>query len=304
MTTSIGEPGMDCSGCGSCWTSLPAEVRLMILREIVRQRLRGWASCAAVCKEWQAVIEPQNFHRLTLRESCMPAIKQLPNRPRRFIQYICLNTELPRYTCDNCEETMPQSEALRHSLPFGFPLLKLFSVLNCRQFVGPLTLELNPYSPSDSEHWFKIDRSGLESEDKEDLILQKGATARWHDPRHGWVDGRQVEAPGKSAILRLFAPLHFPQAILLQKVHSVTGLVIRRQLRRQISPRCLNALLKNLPQLQTLVYEPWRVWWLDERDKWYPSTSPYCHSFQLIPACTNYLNRFGLCNSAQSIAST
>jgi hypothetical protein len=136
------------------------------------------------------------------------------------------------------------------------------------------------------------------------LILQKDATTRWHDPRHGWVDGRQVEAPGKSAILRLFAPLYFPEASILQQVHSVTGLVIRRQLRRQISPHCLKALLKNLPQLESLVYEPWRVWRLEERGKWYPGMLPYCHSIQLIPACTNYLNRSGQCISAKYTPST
>lgn len=144
MTTSIGELGMDRSGHGGCWTSLPAEVRLMILREIVRQRLRGWASCAAVCKEWQAVIEPNSFHRLTLRNFCIPAFEHIAIRPRGFIQHICLNVELPRYTCDKCQGTMPQFEALRHSLPFGRLLLNLFSVLSRWQFVSPLTLELNP----------------------------------------------------------------------------------------------------------------------------------------------------------------
>lgn len=85
------------------------------------------------------------------------------------------------------------------------------------------------------------------------MTQQKDAAPRWHDPRHGWVDGRQVEVPGKSAILRLFAPLSFPQFQFLEQVHSVTGLVKRRQLRRQISPQNLGHLLKNLPRLETLV---------------------------------------------------
>lgn len=90
ITPSIRGPEMDCSGHGGCWSSLPAEVRLMILSEIVRQRSRGWAACAAVWKEWQVVIEPKNFHRLTLRKFCIPAFEHITIRPRRFIQHICL----------------------------------------------------------------------------------------------------------------------------------------------------------------------------------------------------------------------
>lgn len=278
MTTSIREPDMDCSGHGGCWTSLPAEVRVMILREIVRQKFRGWASCAAVCKEWQAVIEPKNFQRLTLRKNCIPELEDITIRPRRFVQHICLNVEFPRYTCSSwssCKQQVLRYEFTAQSLRFRRLLIDLLSVLRCWRLSCPLTLELNAYSPSDSEHWFKIDRFGLENED---LILQKDTASTWHDPGHGWVDGRQVEAPGKSAILRLFAPLLFFGPVPLQ-VHSVTGLVVRRQMRRQIWPRCLKAILEILPQLETLVYEPWRVWQREGRDEWYEGRLPHAILF-------------------------
>ncbi|KAL6906887.1 hypothetical protein GGI43DRAFT_396090 [Trichoderma evansii] len=48
-----------CSSNSGCLTLLPAEIRLMILGEIVRQIFRGWASCASVCQEWQAVMVPK-----------------------------------------------------------------------------------------------------------------------------------------------------------------------------------------------------------------------------------------------------
>ena len=37
------------------WTTLPAEIRLLILEAITQQKHPGWASSAAVCKEWQFV---------------------------------------------------------------------------------------------------------------------------------------------------------------------------------------------------------------------------------------------------------
>lgn len=41
-------------------------------------------------------------------------------------------------------------------------MLKLFSVLGAWQSTGRLTLELNAYSPSDLEHWFKNYHFGLD----------------------------------------------------------------------------------------------------------------------------------------------
>ncbi|RDW75621.1 hypothetical protein BP5796_06442 [Coleophoma crateriformis] len=118
-------------------------------------------------------------------------------------------------------------------------ILKLFSILSTWQPTGCLILELSAYSPSDSEHWFKNYHSGLEHEDVGDLIQQQEATTRWHDPKHGWVNGQQVEAPRAPAILRLFSPICLSLPKNLPEVHAVTGFMIRRQLR---------------------LYEPWRVW--------------------------------------------
>ncbi|KAK4236892.1 hypothetical protein C8A03DRAFT_16520 [Achaetomium macrosporum] len=240
----------------SSWASLPVEIRDMILEEISRQKHRGWASCAAVCKEWQVFIERKNFCRLTLRASCLEELEHMVIRQRDLVQHICLNVELPRYTCYCCQRTGTWSSVLRHSSIVRAAMLKLFSVLSARQPTGCLTLELNAYSPSDSEHWFKNYHFGL---DDEDLIQHQQTTPTWHDPKHGWVSGRQVEAPPASAILRLFSPLCLGFPGNLHEVRAVTRLVIRRQLRHLISPNSLRLLCERLPRLESLVYERWRV---------------------------------------------
>lgn len=168
---------------GSSWASLPVEIRYMILEETSRPKHRGWASYAAVCKEWQVFIEGKNFRRLNLQASCLDKLEYMAVRQRDLVQYICLNIELPRYTCPRCRLTESRSYTPRHDSIIRDATLKLFSVLSAWQPTGRLTLELNAYSPSDSEHWFKNYHFGLD----EDLIQHQQATTRWHDPKHGWV---------------------------------------------------------------------------------------------------------------------
>lgn len=65
-----------------------------------------------------------------------------------------LNIVLPQYTCSSCETHISQFEVTRHSIVYERLVLDLISVLRCWQSISPLTLELNPYCPSDSELWF------------------------------------------------------------------------------------------------------------------------------------------------------
>lgn len=243
----------------SSWTSIPLEIRLMILEEVSRQKHRGWASCAAVCKEWQVVIEKRNFHRLKLRISCLQELEDIVIRQRPLVQHLWLNIELPRYTCRCCRWSESMSQISRHSSIVRNSILKLFSILSTWQPTGGLVLELNAYSPSDSEHWFKYLYSGPNYDDNGDVIQQKEATTEWHDPDHGWADGRQFEAPGVGAITRSLSPLCFSLPNNIPMVHAVTGLVIRRQLRRQFVPAALRLLWERLPRLESIVYEPWRI---------------------------------------------
>jgi hypothetical protein len=238
------------------WALLPADIRLLILEEISRQKLRGWALCAAVCKEWQAIIESKNFYQLALQTSCLDELESLVIRQRPFVQYICLNIELPRYACPTCQRNATLSS--RGSTIFRKAIKRLFSILNTWKPTDRLILELSASSPSDSEHWFKNYCFGSGHEDSGGWNQHEKAI-RWHDPKHGWVDGQQVKAPDAPSILRLFSPLCLNVPQNLPEVHAVTGFLIRRQLRHELFPKVLEALLEKLPRLESIVYELWRV---------------------------------------------
>lgn len=237
------------------WLALPADIRLLILDEISGQKHRGWAHCAAVCKEWQAILEPKNFSQLVLQSSCLDELETLVIRQRPLVQHICLNIDLPRYACPTCTRNATMSN--RRSTVFRRAILRLFSILSTWQPTGRLTLELSASSPSDSQHWFKNYCFGPGHEDTRDWTPQEKAI-KWHDPKHGWIHGQQVETPDVSAILRLFSPLCFNVPRNLPVVHAVTSFCIRRQLRHELFPEVLKALWEKLPRLESIVYELWR----------------------------------------------
>lgn len=92
-----------------------------------------------------------------------------------------------------------------------------------------LILELNVPSSSDTEHWFKNYHfaSDSESYEDDDTSSAQGAGYRQHNnPGHGWVDGQQVMAPPKAAIIGLFVSgLDFHR--LCAQVNTVPCLIIR-----------------------------------------------------------------------------
>ncbi|KAJ8128775.1 hypothetical protein O1611_g4855 [Lasiodiplodia mahajangana] len=236
------------------WASLPADIALLILEEISRRKHRGWALCATVCKAWQVIIERKNFYQLTLQASCLDEFEYFVIRQRPLMHHICLNIKLRRYACPTCQrDAMP-----KHSSNFGKAVTRLFSILNTWQPTGRLILELNASSPSDSEHWFKNYCFGPGHEDPGDWSQQEKAI-KWHDPKHGWVNGQQVKAPDAPTILRLFSPLCLTPPKHLLEVYAVTGFVIRRELRHEIFLEVLKALWEKLPRLESIAYELWRV---------------------------------------------
>lgn len=241
----------------SAFSRLPTEILILILDQISNQKHRGWAQCAAVCKEWQAILEPKNFSQLTLQPSCLDELETLVIRQRPFVQHICLHFELPRYSCDTCNGRY--CTMIPRGLPiFSEAMLKLFSILNTWQPAGQLTLELSASSPSDSQHWFKNYCFGPGHADTRQWTQEEKAM-NWHDPTHGWIDGQQVVTPDLTAIGSLVMPFFVDIPRNLPTVHAVTHFCIRRQVRRQIFPHVLQALWDKLPRLESIVHEVWRV---------------------------------------------
>lgn len=233
------------------WASFPAEIRLMILSAIAQQKHSGWASLASVCRAWQYVLEKHNFYKIKLQVSCLDDFEQiLSSKRRNIIHHICFTIELPRYTSTCCSKRRSQPINITSITSKG--IWKLFSILSSWRPVNHLALEINVYSPSDCDHWFKnFQLSSDNTENGKDTLIPQ------HDPHHGWIHGQQVEAPPKSAVSRIFRPIRLVFHNTLPRVYAVTCFIIRRQLRRSISPSGLVLLMSRLDRLEHISFEPW-----------------------------------------------
>ncbi|KAI3535884.1 hypothetical protein CABS01_00789 [Colletotrichum abscissum] len=249
------------------WGSLPWELRQMILQTIARQT-SGWGACASVCKEWQAILEKESFRQLKLQASCLDDIEAMISvKQAKLVRHIWLNIELKPYTCRSCQTTESSSWACEDGRMARRAITKLFSILSQWPVVegAELTLELSFQSPSDKEHCFKNLYFGGVGED-EDLKFDRpghrlphlDSKHSFHDSQHGWMNGRQVDAPNGNSFSRIFQPLHLTFKEGLPQVKAITRFVLRRQCRRWIEPRVLGFLFDKLPRLQSLIYEPWQ----------------------------------------------
>ncbi|KAI0201391.1 hypothetical protein F4808DRAFT_459881 [Astrocystis sublimbata] len=243
------------------WYSLPPELRLMILEIISRDKYPGWGSLACVCKEWKYALERINFQKITLLgKDCVRTLRHIATPERRpMIRHICLEVELPRYTYFCC-----LSERTWSPMNSGIvtdAIRSLFRFLSRWEPAGSLVLEINAYSPSDREHWFKtIHQSSSDVDHPRDSAPAPAPPQMgdyYHDPQHGWEDGIQKKKPPRRAMIQLFRPLTFKLDEELPRVRAVTSLVIRRQLRRFILPSGLGWLTSHLVGLEHISYEPW-----------------------------------------------
>ncbi|KAK0659485.1 hypothetical protein QBC41DRAFT_237256 [Cercophora samala] len=243
------------------WGSLPAEIRCTILEVIMGEKYPGcgWGSLASVCKEWQSVVERKNFARLNLREHSLGRFQsEQPVRCRNLLRHICLDIEIRNYTCGSCgrEEYAEYSTSMiRPVLNFGLAFLTGFKEAK------DLTLELNIYSPSDPDHWFHHWHFGSRNQRPPQAI----DCARRHDPKHGWVRGRQVAPPPCTATMRLFEQVELDVQFIKYRLDNITCFVLQRQVRRQIEH--VWRLIRKLDCLEHLIYEPWRPWSNGQRRK-------------------------------------
>lgn len=244
----------------------------MILEAITHQKHRGWASLASVCKEWQLFIEKRNLYRLRLQVSCLDEFQHMIIRQRELVHHIQLDIELRKYTCRCCQWTESASWTSSNNSIVRDGIWKLFSILSTWKPANALVLELNAYSPSDSQHWFKDSLFASDNEDHDGAATSLrgvgGIGSRWHDPKHGWINGQRVATPPELAIMRLFETisLHFRVREELPQVDAVTCFIIRRQLRRSLHPQTLRLILDKLCRLEHMIYQPWRAWYRWERE--------------------------------------
>lgn len=228
----------------------------MILISLIQTR-GSIAHLASVCREWQAVIERENFSRLKLTLPRLTAFKDIATPKRSYVEYFRLCIDLQEYDCSECERDETEiwwennTEIVRDAIREAFGVLSKWNREGC------LTLDISVQSPSESEHHLKYVR--FESDALLSLV-GKQSFSSFHDPRHGWVNGTQVSLPSVGSIDRPFVEIEMEPEFWerLPEVTAVTNLLLRRQTRRRWEPLTLKEFLKLLPNLQEIWYEPWK----------------------------------------------
>lgn len=242
----------------------------MILEEITHQKNPGWASCASVCKEWQFFIEKRNFHQLKLQQTCLSKFKRTIIRQRYLVHHIQLDIKLPKYTCQTCAQGESVVWASRQRAIIIVAIWTLFSILSTWEPASDLTLELKAHSPSDSEHWFKNHLFASNNDGTEAATSTQDGdcgeiSSKWHDPKHGWVNGQRVGTPPCTALFRFFQMRSIGFQETLPQVNTVTCLIIPRQFRSWLHPSDVWRMSASLCRLERLVYEPLRIPWKSRR---------------------------------------
>lgn len=230
------------------WSSLPLEIRQMILETAIQQTPPDWSSIASVCKEWQFFIEKKNFRRLKLQPSCLDHFQLIAKSRQHLVRHIWLNVPLP--------EDQPWLYSCASSPLISEAICKLFTILSTWEpSAYGLTLELNAYCPFDfkraplNNHFFKSDIERYQDEevhstDPDPLPVETRPALRGHEPR---------------GIQHVFGATRLNLRDDLPQVQAVTRLIIRRQLRGWLIPGPMLRMLNKLVRLEEFTFEPWRV---------------------------------------------
>ncbi|EWY89994.1 hypothetical protein FOYG_07632 [Fusarium oxysporum NRRL 32931] len=268
------------------WNSLPAEIRRAILEALTAHK--AIAPYASVSTEWRSFIEKKIFAHVRLQPSCLEHLEQLDDHYKRLVNHIWLNIELKGYTCRSCRKRESLTSSYSIAKILNAAITRLFSTL--ATWRESLTLELNVYCPSDSEHWFKNSYFGASGEDKFECLPHSADPI--HDPKHGWFRGRVTEAPPDDALRRPFglSELRFregPEG--LPSVYAVTKFVLRRQCRQQFSAGTLSYLWAKLPSLEEIRYEPWQSHLTIAQDH---SDKDFIHTVNSLPKTVKKITIF------------
>lgn len=177
----------------------------------------------------------------------------MTGKREHLVKRICLSVELSWYPCRVCVRRIEWFSEYHSSSVWTFScfLTALFAHLGTWT-KGDLTLEINAYSPSDSDHFFKGYYVGDPAEDE-----AFGDPRTFDDERHGFSpDGQEVPLARDTREVYDMMDLSMD---CLHQVRVIKRLLIRRQCRRQFTTDFLFRLLAELPALEHIHYEPWRM---------------------------------------------
>lgn len=223
------------------WECLPFELHRKVLQILAHDEVDSKlvAEYAVVCKSWQAQIEEVNFSRLVIRPSDVHNLEQFVIGSRRaYLKHLWLKVELSKYPTKLRLVPEDENEQETNNFDFTMALFHLFEVLESwdkpsfweeRNGRG-LNLELSAHSPSDKKTLFG------------EAGLGPDGGSRFFD----------------SLLDFYLLAINDPQGIHgLPMVNVVTGFWILRRNHRNVSATALTPILRSLPRLEEVRFEPW-----------------------------------------------
>ncbi|VUC21925.1 unnamed protein product, partial [Clonostachys rosea] len=259
------------------WTSLPVEIRQLILSHVSLPIL--WkrnsdqhpprvARFASVCREWQVFFETCTFRRLVLDTDSLELFSTMIRRDParlRYMRNIWLRIQLPSYGCPSCETPEDKFDHHRNNVKFTYSIQCLLDTLKlwdpARHGTEGVALMVSAASPSDTEHRFVMGdmNDDYPFHSAEDLDVSPGifdVHRHYHNRSFSFYlhDGVPVSQSGghmkrMQGIPLRFEPLrneaegYYREYKTLPAVPMIKGLVMRKQFRREIDMRTLSCLL-------------------------------------------------------------
>ncbi|EGX94093.1 hypothetical protein CCM_02364 [Cordyceps militaris CM01] len=263
------------------WDNLPKKIKTTIIDLVAKD---DWpcGALATVSREFQMLIEPHTFQSITVTPARIAEFGKMTARNQHHVQNLWLSLELQPYICGDCLENDDEAVVLlltatlaaarqecaiiTNTIRWLFSHLQTWS-LDRRQGKG-LVLDISAHCTSDREHAF----SYLTSEpywragdaawiDRHEAILRDNSP--W--VRQTGCEMRIVEWHQLHSCFREVFPVPLPANIRefwddMPKVPLITTIMIRQQNRRRWSPGIIGRILSCCPNVQELIYEPWREW--------------------------------------------
>ncbi|POS79358.1 hypothetical protein DHEL01_v202243 [Diaporthe helianthi] len=224
------------------WDRLPYELSHKILQTLAEDEVRShlMAEYAVVCQAWQAEIEEVNFRTLAVKQTDLQQLEECVTGHRRaLLRHLWLQVELPEYSRRSRLVPENEQDQEENNVKYSMALYDLFKLLepwNTPEFWSSrngrgISLELSAFSPSDKRNLFG--EAGLDAD----------GNSRYFD---SLLDFMLLVVPD-------------PQGIHgLHMVEVVTSFSILRRNFRNVSATSLIPILRSLPRLQEVRFEPWQ----------------------------------------------
>ncbi|PON25322.1 hypothetical protein TGAM01_v205616 [Trichoderma gamsii] len=284
------------------WSDLPLEVREMIL-EALEDSLQGGkaASYASVSKEWNRILEPYIFKRLKLLPPYSLEGFQyfITDRCRPFVQFIWF--QFQRDCRPDWGNTDFEEQKRLDQLQFAYAVYCLFQILSEwgeRKAGQPgIVLELSAFSSSDPRYSMKdtvpkeLENVNIkEDSDALNAVYEKSAvrqTRKLSVEDMIYRKNSHLEFMYEASSFPLVVEAPFPT------VNLVTDLTVRRQIHSSFFAQYMGRLVKALPRLEFITFEPvydsadWELGWFP-----YSSLEPMKKILNAMPSSIRRLQVF------------